>query len=159
MAFTTHTLSFQVAGKDVLACKGGRHDDGSAFMDVHGAGHTVRAEWSTDDAAEASADGTKIRVSVDGGATESLTLSNGVLVGPVGPWKPALKGDAPPPAVLAGDATKVVPEAGFWETLGGAIGGAIGAAIGAAAGGAAGAVAFGIFGAAAGGAIGRVFDI
>ena len=63
-----------------MAFKARRLDDGSAVIDIRSANHVVRADWSTD-AALASAEGTKVRVSVDGEATESLTLSNGVPVG------------------------------------------------------------------------------
>jgi hypothetical protein len=160
MAITTQTLSIQAAGKDVMAFKGRRLDDGSAVIDAHLAGHAVRAEWSTD-AAQSSAEGTKVRVSVDGGAAESLTLSDGVLVGPGGPWEPALERGAPVSITpLVEDAATLAPEtnggstggggSGFWQQ----IGQAIGAAIGAAAGGPAGAV----IGAAIGGALGAYAD-
>jgi hypothetical protein len=160
MVITTDALSIQTAGKDVMAFKGRRLDDGSAVIDAHLAGHAVRAEWSTD-AARASAEGTKVRVSVDGGAAESLTLSNGVLMGPAGPWEPAFERGAPVSITpLAEDAATLAPEtnggstgsggSGFWATVGAAIGAAIGGAIGGAGGAA--------IGAAVGGAIGAYAD-
>lgn len=120
-----------------MAFKARRLDDGSAVIDAQSAGHAVRAEWSTD-AARASAEGTKVRVSVDGEATESLTLSNGVPVGPAGPWESAFERGAPVSITpLQKDAATLAPEtssgstgaggSGFWATVGGAIGGAVGA--------------------------------
>lgn len=126
MGITTHTLSIQIAGKDIMAFKGRRLDDGSAVIDAHLAGHTVRAEWSTD-AGRASAEETKVRVSADGGAAESLTLTRGLLMGPVGPWEPGFeRGALVAITPLVEDTATLAPEtngdSGFWATVGAAIG-------------------------------------
>ena len=148
MTVTTHTLSLQAAGKDILACKGGSHDDGSAFIDFHGPRYTVHAEWSMD-AAPTSADGPEVKISVNGGAAQSLTLTNGALVGPAGPWQPALELESPLSLGLVEDRAEPVPE-GVFGTIDGILGGIIGGAFGGAAGAGA--------GSALGGAIGDYLD-
>jgi hypothetical protein len=154
MTVTTHTVSFQIGGKDIMAFQGERHDDGTTFIDVHGPGYTVRAEWSTK-AAQASADGTEVKVSVNGGATESVTVSNGVLMGSAGPWQPALG--------LVGDGAGVVPEVGdspspgeIGQSVGQTVGGAIGQAVGGNVGGAIGQLVGGAIGRAVGALIGNL---
>ena len=156
MTITAHTLSIQVSGKDVLAFRGRRHDDGSAFIDAHVPGHTIRAEWSTDGAAQASADGTTVKVSVDGGAVESLTLSKSMLMGPAGPWEPALEGGLRLPV------TSLIEDAAAKGGGGGSgsgnsfqgLGATAGAAVGAAVGGGVGATV----GAAVGALVGAILD-
>lgn len=152
MIVMTHTLSFRLGEKDILAFKGLGHDDGTAHIDIHGAGLTVHAEWSMSDlSADASADGTIVNVSVNSRTVESLTMRDGVLMGPSGPWEPTLE-HAPVSVVTEGQAPEVTPETG--STLGGAIGGAIGGFIGGLIGGAIGKATGGSKGAKTGSSIG-----